>query len=99
MFSRSFRKNSGMTFVQYVNRQRIQRACELLINTNVSVTDVCFRVGYKNLSSFDRQFQVQKGISPRRFRRAHQGQNLYAAAMDLAAPAPVAQRKPHRARP
>ncbi len=75
-FSRYFRKHTGMSFVQHVNRMRIHRACELLIDTDLSVADICFRVGYNNVSNFNRQFLAQKGVPPSRF-RALQQMNIF----------------------
>ena len=71
-FSRYFRKHTGMSFVQHVNSLRIRRACELLVDTGLSIVDICFRVGYNNVSNFNRQFLVQKGMPPSRFRASHQ---------------------------
>jgi AraC-like DNA-binding protein len=55
-FSRSFRKHTGQSFVRYVNRLRISRACELLTNSEKPVLDVCMDVGFNNVSNFNRQF-------------------------------------------
>lgn len=71
-FSRYFRKHTGMSFVQHVNGLRINKACELLIETGLSVADICFRVGYNNVSNFNRHFLAQKGVPPSRFRSLHQ---------------------------
>ncbi len=71
-FSRYFRKHTGMSFVQHVNDLRIQRACELLVDSGLSVADICFRVGYNNVSNFNRHFLLRKGVSPTRFRALHQ---------------------------
>lgn len=68
-FSRSFRRHTGMTLVQYVNRLRINLACQLLMSDdNPPVTEICFAVGFNNLSNFNRQFLTQKGMPPSRFR-------------------------------
>jgi AraC-like DNA-binding protein len=71
-FSRYFRKHTGISFVQHVNGLRINRACELLVDTGLSVADICFRVGYNNVSNFNRHFLAQKGVPPSRFRALHQ---------------------------
>jgi AraC-like DNA-binding protein len=42
--------------VQYVNRMRINLACQLLTDSELSVTDICFKAGFNNLSNFNRQF-------------------------------------------
>lgn len=46
-FTRFFKRHTGCTFVQYQNRLRLNEACELLMCTDLSVTDVCYRVGFK----------------------------------------------------
>ncbi|WP_458070841.1 AraC family transcriptional regulator [Rhodanobacter sp. BL-MT-08] len=67
-FSRYFRRHVGVTFVQYVNQLRINLACQLLITEELSITDICYRVGFNNLSNFHRQFFVQKFMPPSRWR-------------------------------
>jgi AraC-like DNA-binding protein len=71
-FSRCFRRHTGMSFVQYVNRLRINQACQLLTSELTSITDICFQVGFNNLSNFNRQFLVQKGMPPSKFRATYQ---------------------------
>ncbi|WP_211440778.1 AraC family transcriptional regulator [Collimonas humicola] len=70
-FSRFFRKRTGVTFVQYVNHLRLNRACELLMNSGLSVTDICYRVGFNNVSHFNHQFLQKKQMSPSKFRACH----------------------------
>jgi len=78
-FSRSFRRHTGMGVVQYVNRLRVNLACQLLMNEpRQPVTDICFAAGFQNLSNFNRQFLTQKGVSPSRF-RALLAENVQAA--------------------
>jgi len=68
-FSRSFRRHTGMALGQYVNRLRINLASQLLMSESaMSITDVCFASGFKNISNFNRQFLRQKGMPPSRFR-------------------------------
>ena len=68
-FSRSFRRHTGMALSQYVNRLRINLASQLLMSeSEMSVTDICFASGFKNISNFNRQFLRQKNMSPSRFR-------------------------------
>lgn len=68
-FSRSFRKHTGMALVQYVNRLRINLACQLLMGDDATpITEICYAVGFNNLSNFNRQFLAQKGMPPSRFR-------------------------------
>jgi AraC-like DNA-binding protein len=68
-FSRSFRRHTGMALVQYVNRLRINLACQLLMSDEAEpITAICYAVGFNNLSNFNRQFLAQKGMPPSRFR-------------------------------
>jgi AraC-like DNA-binding protein len=68
-FSRSFRRHTGLTLVQFVNRLRINLACQLLMGDGaMRITDVCFSSGYNNISNFNRQFLAQKGMTPSQFR-------------------------------
>ena len=71
-FSRYFRRHTGMPFVQYVNRMRINLACQLLMDDALSITDICFKVGFNNLSNFNRQVLIAKGMAPSKFRRYQQ---------------------------
>lgn len=71
-FSRYFRRHTGLPFVQYVNRMRINLACQLLMDAELSVTDICYKVGFNNLSNFNRQFLMAKGMAPSKFRRYQQ---------------------------
>jgi AraC-like DNA-binding protein len=78
-FSRSFRRHTGMALVQYVNRLRINLACQLLMSEDdMPITEICFAVGFNNLSNFNRQFLAQKSMPPSRF-RALLAQNTRAA--------------------
>ncbi|MEN2675042.1 AraC family transcriptional regulator [Herbaspirillum huttiense] len=70
-FTRFFKRHTGCTFIQYQNGLRLNEACELLMCTELSVTEVCYRVGFNNLSNFNRQFLAHKGMPPSRFRALH----------------------------
>jgi AraC-like DNA-binding protein len=67
-FSRYFRSHMGKTFPALVNELRIGRACRLLAETEMSVTEVALACGYGNLSNFNRQFLRLKQTTPRAFR-------------------------------
>ena len=84
-FSRAFRKHTGQSFVRYVNRLRISRACELLTSSEKPVLDVCMDVGFNNVSNFNRQFLLHKRMPPTKFRSFHR---MQAAASRAAASVP-----------
>lgn len=70
-FCRWFKNATGNTFVNYLNKARIERSCQLLLNTKESISDICFNVGFESLSHFNRTFLKRKGMSPRSFRNQH----------------------------
>lgn len=70
-FSRAFHRQTGMTFVAYVNSLRINRACHLLISSSRLITDICFDVGFNNISNFNKRFQALTSMTPREYRSRH----------------------------
>jgi AraC-like DNA-binding protein len=68
-FSRFFKKNSGNNFVDYVRKLRVSHACKILSETNIPITEVCFEVGYNNISNFNRHFLVERGMTPSQYRK------------------------------
>ena len=68
-FSRFFKKNTGNTFTDHVNKLRIWQACKLLAETEMAVTDICFEVGYMNISNFNRTFLRHHRMTPSAYRR------------------------------
>jgi AraC-like DNA-binding protein len=72
-FSRFFRLHTGKTFPEFVNELRIGRACTLLMEDDLNITEVAYECGFTNLSNFNRQFLRLKGLSPHEFRLQLQG--------------------------
>jgi AraC-like DNA-binding protein len=68
-FSRFFRRATGNTFTDFVNRVRVNRACQLLMETDQLVTHICYAVGFNNVANFNRRFLEIKGVTPSDFRR------------------------------
>ena len=68
-FSRVFKQATGRCFIEFVNRLRISKSCELLADGEKPVTDVCFESGFNNISNFNRRFQQLKGMTPSHYRR------------------------------
>lgn len=68
-FSRFFRKATGNTFTDFVNRVRISRACQLLMDTDQQITHICYEVGFNNVANFNRRFLEAKGMTPSEFRK------------------------------
>jgi len=68
-FIRAFRHSYGETSGQYRSRRRIERARELLRVSDLSVTEICLRVGFSSLGSFSSSFTRMVGLSPTQYRQ------------------------------
>lgn len=68
-FSYFFKKNTGKAFVQYVKELRIGLASQKLLQTELSVLEICYACGYNNLSNFNRQFLDVKKATPTAYRK------------------------------
>lgn len=68
-FSRFFKRITGHGFIDLMRKFRVQRACRLLLQTEMSVADICFEVGYANLSNFNRHFRIEMKQTPSEYRR------------------------------
>ncbi|WP_053218661.1 bifunctional transcriptional activator/DNA repair enzyme AdaA [Virgibacillus senegalensis] len=66
--SRIFKEKLGVSPLQYLERIRIQKAQNLLLDTSHTCTEICFQVGYKNISSFYKHFKKISHCSPSQFR-------------------------------
>jgi AraC-like DNA-binding protein len=73
-FIRSFRAVFGETPHRYLQRRRVERSMFLLRETDRSVTDVCFDVGFTSLGTFSRTFRAVLGTSPRAYRDQARGE-------------------------
>ncbi|MDR1419299.1 MAG: response regulator [Treponema sp.] len=67
--SRIFHSEKGISFIEYLNRCRIERAKELLHQKNISITDVAFKAGYNDYKYFSNVFKKYAGLTPRDFRK------------------------------
>lgn len=68
-FSRFFRRATGNTYTDFVNRVRINRACQLLMSSDSYITNICYEVGFNNVANFNRRFLEIKGITPSEYRK------------------------------
>lgn len=67
-FMRWFKKMTGQGFTAYLNDHRLNLAAELLRITDATVLDIAGRVGFDNLSYFNRLFKRRYGMTPREYR-------------------------------
>ena len=70
-FIRSFRAVFGETPHRYLQRRRVERSMFLLRETDRSVTDICFDVGFMSLGTFSRTFREIIGETPSAYREGH----------------------------
>jgi AraC-like DNA-binding protein len=71
-FCRYFKKNTGTTFVQFLNQYRVSQAKRYLLSGK-NVTETCFSCGFESLSYFNRSFKKIVGENPSNFRGKHSG--------------------------
>lgn len=69
-FSRTFKKEHGITFQDFLIQQRMNKAVKMLKNSDLHVTQIALAVGYGELSNFTSSFQRTIGIRPSSFRKA-----------------------------
>ncbi|MFC0602716.1 helix-turn-helix domain-containing protein [Streptomyces palmae] len=69
-FTRTFRATFGETPHRYLQRRRVERAMFLLRETDRSVTEVCYAVGFGSPGTFSRTFRDIVGQSPREYRKS-----------------------------
>ena len=70
-FSRFFKQHTGRTLSDYIIDIRMGNATRMLIDTNESVGEICFKCGYNNMSNFNRIFKRKKGCTPSEFREQY----------------------------
>lgn len=66
--SRMFKKYLGKNFIAYLNELRIKKAQGLLRDTELSIKEIAYKVGYNNLNYFYKNFKKITGITPKMFR-------------------------------
>ncbi len=71
-FSRSFRAVFGETPHRYLQRRRVERSMFLLRETDRSVTEICFDVGFTSRGTFSRTFREIVGQPPSDYRVGHE---------------------------
>ncbi len=67
-FCRFFRERTRKTFTEFLNEIRIKKACELLLNKDMTISQVASESGFTNLSYFNRVFRKINGKTPKQFR-------------------------------
>ena len=74
-FSRLFKQFTDMSFYDYLNQRRVKEAEKLLLNPNLSITEVAMRSGFSSISTFNRVFKNFKECTPTEFKNLYQRRN------------------------
>ena len=67
-FSRIFKEITGLNYNKWLNLIRVEKAAELMLNDNMSLTEIAMLSGFQSISSFNRVFKEQKNMSPSEYR-------------------------------
>ncbi len=70
-FSKIFKEEEGVTFIEYLTRIRLDHAKKLLAENNLPVKEICAAVGYQDPNYFSRLFRRSEGVSPTEYRESH----------------------------
>lgn len=70
-FSALFKKGTGEGFSKYLTEVRVNRAKELLRETDLPVTEICQAVGYSDRKHFTQTFHKMTGVNPAEVRRLY----------------------------
>lgn len=71
-FSRFFKLRTGRSVSDYVIDVRLGHASQLLVNSTLSVAEICYSCGFNNVSNFNRIFKKKKVHTPKMFREIYQ---------------------------
>ncbi|MDF2924169.1 MAG: transcriptional regulator, AraC family [Paenibacillaceae bacterium] len=69
-FRRRFQARTGMSYTDFVHRERIERICSLLETTDEPVSAIAAKAGYQDIKFFNRLFKRKTGVTPRQYRRS-----------------------------
>ena len=71
IFLQCLKKEVGVNFSEYLIKVRIKNAKEMLLNTEGSVEDISYAVGYSDIKYFSRIFKKYMGVTPTEFRKLY----------------------------
>lgn len=67
--SRKFKQETGFTALEYLQKLRIEKGCELLAGSDLRITEIAQRIGYEDVKFFHTVFKRMVGVSPREYRK------------------------------
>ncbi len=66
---RFFKMKMGITLFEYLNQLKTDFACKLLMDHDLSITEICMDSGFNNISHFNKQFKKYTGVTPTEYRK------------------------------
>ena len=70
-FCRYFKQRTNKTYFSFLNELRVENACKLLTgNKGLSISEIAYQCGFKNLSNFNRKFKEVKNTTPSKYRKS-----------------------------
>ena len=70
-FSYYFKKHTGLDFSNYIKNARMEKACDLLINSDLKISAIAEQVSYKITSPFFKYFSEKYGMTPTEYRNKY----------------------------
>ena len=64
-----FKRDTGMSFRDYLTKTRMDKACELVRMTDKTVSEIAFLVGYEDDTFFYKAFKKHFGVTPREYKK------------------------------
>lgn len=75
-FSKMIKESTGQSFIQIIKGIKLDKACELLKETNLTITSICELIGYNNSEHFTRTFKTTFNITPGEYRKMYRLDSL-----------------------
>ncbi|KIL40947.1 response regulator receiver protein [Gordoniibacillus kamchatkensis] len=72
-FSEVFKKETGQSYIEFVTRERMQLAAQLLLSSRKKISEIAGEVGYGDMKYFSQQFKKYSGLTPSEFRQSPNG--------------------------
>ncbi len=70
-FCRFFKSHTNRTYIQFLNEIKIGNACKMLIDNDLSISEICYMIGFNNTAHFNSQFKKIIGLTPSQYRSEH----------------------------
>lgn len=72
-FCRYFKRVTGLSPTEYINKVRIDMTMKFLVDSDLTITEICEKTGFCSVNYFDEVFKKKKGLSPMEFRKIAKG--------------------------